>query len=224
MIRLAHKYLMDSLQRQALLALRLHFPSQFVELGHTPPGWDPLYGVELAHLARLTNQSTLLPIAFYACVSAGDRITDGWQREDGSVINLSPEDFKCYVRGSPLFWDAIRRVIDNTFRIDRDAMVCEMPDGCFAKLQAFNENHLHSWYTTSDCFYPGEDGIERHMRWGYGLCPKCSEMIQQRHRAARHLFALSLSKIFSFGDPWKSSNEDSSEDSSQAPSVDSSEE
>ena len=97
-VRLAHKYHVEDLLRQALSALQDTFTSSFKE-------WEDeskvlpvqIRGVEpiaVVNLARLTDTSLIFPHALYICCVLGSDIIDGWEREDGTVEHLASADLK----------------------------------------------------------------------------------------------------------------------------------
>ncbi|PIL26457.1 hypothetical protein GSI_12215 [Ganoderma sinense ZZ0214-1] len=98
-IRLTHKYHIEGLLRQALSSLQEIFTTSFkiweddsrrhpISIEH-----DSAY-IAVVGLARLTDTPSLLPLALYKCCSLRGAIVDGWEREDGTVEYLPPEDLK----------------------------------------------------------------------------------------------------------------------------------
>ena len=99
LIRLAHKYQIDDVQKQAIAALRISYPSDFQSwekrdsqrlIGVTSVS----SGIEVMSLARLVDEPKILPSAFYTCTLAGGLIVDGWRREDGTLQMLDNSDLK----------------------------------------------------------------------------------------------------------------------------------
>ncbi len=98
MIRLVHKYHIQSIQDQAVRALQEHWFSSYFCAPGIPPTprisftWEQCIGV--VNLARLTNTPLFLPAALYACCYLRGALLDGWTREDGTIEHLCAEDLK----------------------------------------------------------------------------------------------------------------------------------
>ncbi len=100
-IRLTHKYHIEDLLSQALSSLQVFFTTSFAlwegdsDLRLRPIEIDAsARDIAVVGQARLTDTSSLLPVALYKCCSLGGDLVDGWEREDGTVEYLSPEDLK----------------------------------------------------------------------------------------------------------------------------------
>ena len=84
MIRLAHKYQIEDVQKQAVAALRISYPSDW-------QAWETRdtqrviaaaavsSDIEVMFLARLVDEPKMLPSAFYTSSLARGVISDGWR-------------------------------------------------------------------------------------------------------------------------------------------------
>ena len=97
-IRLAHKYNIADVQKQALYALREYtFNDGFEKWMEDRVERIVVEGpcaIGAVNLARLLDEPEMLVIALYKCLGLGSGILDGWRREDGSVERLSEDDVK----------------------------------------------------------------------------------------------------------------------------------
>ncbi|KAM5539652.1 hypothetical protein V8D89_006761 [Ganoderma adspersum] len=97
-IRLDHKYELKGMYEQAMSYLTTYYTTNFDALvdGRNAAQWqpDPTHAIGAINLARLTNTTSVLPLAFYICATLGPDIARGFVREDGSVERLSPEDMR----------------------------------------------------------------------------------------------------------------------------------
>ena len=100
-IRLAHKYGIESVEREGLETLQAQYKSRLNSWIYGSPfdHFPHVHAIGAINLARLTNTPSILAVAMLRCVQLGDSITEGWKREDGSVEHLSAEDHKRVVDG-----------------------------------------------------------------------------------------------------------------------------
>ncbi|TFK79702.1 hypothetical protein K466DRAFT_505139 [Polyporus arcularius HHB13444] len=97
-VRLAHKYQIEDVERQALAALQydradygnFSNPSVPLRISYDRPRLD----IGVVNIARLTNTPSLLPYSLYMCANLGGEVLKGYTREDGSVEYLSPDDLR----------------------------------------------------------------------------------------------------------------------------------
>ncbi len=191
LVRLGHKYQIDDVQDQALAALQKYFaPNRFEDLGSLGRAKiTPDWGFELIHLSRLTNNSFMLPIAFYLCTVVGSEVVDGWRREDGSVQHLSPEDLKrCFagyaqveLRKGPM----TSRIFDAG-----PSSSCNRPARCTAKLL---ERYL-KLSPTIPLLGGYTDVIDRYFR--PHICDACANTLKAREVAERRKLWKELPTIF----------------------------
>ncbi|KAH9856089.1 hypothetical protein C2E23DRAFT_722316 [Lenzites betulinus] len=106
-IRLSNKYGFIELERHGLECLESYYTSDFyawnaanrddssLRFDH-----DQLSPIEVIDIARLTGTPSLLPVAFYRCVTEPDLMKEairGHIREDGTLIQLNSEDIiRCF--------------------------------------------------------------------------------------------------------------------------------
>ncbi|RPD55205.1 hypothetical protein L226DRAFT_493329 [Lentinus tigrinus ALCF2SS1-7] len=107
--RLAHKYDVGELLRQAIACLQTYYTNKLAIWRARNQGGNvafemsyefPAYAIGVVNLARLTETSSMLPLALYDCCSLGGRIVHGWARQDGTVEHLSVEDLERCIDGS----------------------------------------------------------------------------------------------------------------------------
>ncbi|KAL1938106.1 hypothetical protein VTO73DRAFT_11935 [Trametes versicolor] len=97
-IRIAHKYEISDVQRQALDVLKIWFPSDFDAFDawrtSPPEGLKKTHAIAAVNIARLTNTPDILPLALYMCVTLRGYILNGWRRQDGTIEHLDSEDLR----------------------------------------------------------------------------------------------------------------------------------
>ncbi|KAI0742362.1 hypothetical protein C8Q80DRAFT_1108543 [Daedaleopsis nitida] len=105
LIRLAHKYQIDDVEKRAISALCSIYTTDLTD-------WfdfvrtvsdDDSCAIAAVNLARLTETptSTILPSALFNCVLLTSDVLDGYTREDGSVEYLSQDDLKRCIDAAP---------------------------------------------------------------------------------------------------------------------------
>ena len=117
-IRLSHKYNIDSVLQQELWRLKAWYPTGFDQRpsGINPVDIsDPSMHFAVINLARLTGTSTILPGAFYMCRNLGlDVVRKGHVREDGSKEYLASDALN---RCSAGHFHLAREILAMTVRI-----------------------------------------------------------------------------------------------------------
>ncbi|KAI1795289.1 hypothetical protein LXA43DRAFT_37169 [Ganoderma leucocontextum] len=97
-VRLAHKYGIQSVQDHAIRALQeYHFPSEINNFFGPPKKHifvKSIHCIGAVNLARLTDTPLMLPTALYGCSYVSGRLLSGWTREDGTIEHLSTDDLK----------------------------------------------------------------------------------------------------------------------------------
>ncbi|EJF60295.1 hypothetical protein BD309DRAFT_933146 [Dichomitus squalens] len=100
-IRLSHKYQVDCVKSEALLALQGLYPSDFeswLEIDtEVSQEWNACG--QAVNLARLTETSSILPAALYYCSTLGGAVAKGYRREDGTIAYLSQDDLVRCIHG-----------------------------------------------------------------------------------------------------------------------------
>ena len=97
-IRLDHKYELKGMYEQAMNYLTTYYTTNFDTWvdGRNAAQWqpDPVHAIGAINLARLTNTTSILPLAFYICATLGPDLVRGFIRADGSVERLSADDLR----------------------------------------------------------------------------------------------------------------------------------
>ena len=95
-IRLDHKYELKGLYDEALRYLTTYYTTNFDTWadGTNAIEWhpEPIHAIAAINLGRLTNTTSILPLAFYICATLGPEVARGFHRGDGSWETLSPDD------------------------------------------------------------------------------------------------------------------------------------
>ena len=93
---MAHKYQLPNAIDAALAYLQSYYPAiltdtEYVRAG--PPNFTELDHIGVVNLARLTDRANLLPVAFMHCCALDPKaLIRGFEREDGNIETLSPDD------------------------------------------------------------------------------------------------------------------------------------
>ncbi|RPD69734.1 hypothetical protein L226DRAFT_442891, partial [Lentinus tigrinus ALCF2SS1-7] len=101
LVRMGHKYQVDTILEEALRPLETIFTKDF-EAWNQHEGKStalvslrPEHAIEAVNLAQLTGQTAMLPSAFYMCgLLQVDTIVNGVTRADGTLERLSTHDLK----------------------------------------------------------------------------------------------------------------------------------
>ncbi|KAM5536124.1 hypothetical protein V8D89_010223, partial [Ganoderma adspersum] len=202
LIRLAHKYQIEDVQKQAVAALRISYPSDW-------QAWEKRdtqrviaaaavsSAIEVMSLARLVDEPKMLPSAFYTCSLAGGLIVDGWCREDGSVQTLANDDLKRVINGYGVLHQRAPLMLSRVFDVDPALGAVRFPGGhCHApltraylqeakvcKLIAFKL--LHSWR-----------GIINQWATKYVFCEVCAKLMEERSTVERRALWDALPAMF----------------------------
>ncbi|RDX49512.1 hypothetical protein OH76DRAFT_1310765, partial [Lentinus brumalis] len=136
-IRLSHKYRIERLQEEALTVLKDQYCNTLdaydrrVSVYARPVSESCIpttHMIEIIELARLTDTTSLLPVAFYETQGMLlELLMDSWLRENGTVVHLSRGDLQRCVNSRADFHNAS---LDRTLRMVRlaDTVTCEL--GC----------------------------------------------------------------------------------------------
>ncbi|EIW56959.1 uncharacterized protein TRAVEDRAFT_99981, partial [Trametes versicolor FP-101664 SS1] len=118
-VRLAHKYNIADLEGQAFSALKAYYTDSFDEHEsagfHSQVSFDNVHAIGAVNYARLANRLEILPYALYACCGLRGDIVYGWEREDGTVEHLSPEDLKHCLDGRDALAREAMRLLPKVF-------------------------------------------------------------------------------------------------------------
>ncbi|RPD54023.1 hypothetical protein L227DRAFT_556949 [Lentinus tigrinus ALCF2SS1-6] len=208
--RLAHKYGVEDLQKQALYILQeYHFtndfdrfddPSRFA-VDHVVQVRN-IQAIGVVNLARLTDTPTMLPIALYRCCGLGGKLLDGWRREDGEVEHLSTDDIKrCLDAREKLAQEAFT-LIDHVFSLSR-AEKCRSHYSCILKRytilrRAVRSKSVGSWAVLDSWkdFIQTEVEKSKVSEEDPGLCPACAKELVKRDLEERRTLWNRLPDIF----------------------------
>ena len=189
-IRLAHKYNIEDVEKQALFALREYtFNDDFEKWEEDREERIKVEGpcaIGAVNLARLLEQPEMLVIALYKCLGLGSNMLDGWKRSDGSIEHLSQED--------------VKRCIAANIRLSRSSAIvayeifcakpsnkCKQKSRCEDSLRRmlvdFLLIHGHEISTGSMAISPWTGAFEGLDE--LGLCEECWSEMEDREVAGR---------------------------------------
>ena len=96
LVRMGHKYEIDSAMDSALAYLRSYYPSDFGSWKANTEGapkFQPVHSIGVLNLARLTEAFDMIPAAFWICCNLDiEELRGGFEREDGTLETLSTTD------------------------------------------------------------------------------------------------------------------------------------
>ncbi|KAI1795306.1 hypothetical protein LXA43DRAFT_1090956 [Ganoderma leucocontextum] len=211
-IRLAHKYHVQDVLDQAIAALEEYFTSDFdiwergANLGAV--AFNPKHAIGVVNLARLVDRPSLLPLAFYQCVSLGGEVVNGYRREDGSMECLDISDIKRCIDGRNELAAKAAGFISDVFVMHPCAR-CETPGDCPSALKKILETVICSEdASSSDVLASWEEPIKL---WAadFLLCRPCTNATIGREAAKRKRVWNALPDIFDIEvDGWHSGGGD----------------
>ena len=190
MIRLAHKYQIEDVQKQAVAALRISYPPDWQawerrDTQRVIAAAAVSSAIEVMYLARLVDEPKMLPSAFYTCSLAGGLIVDGWRREDGSVQTLANDDLKRVINGYGGLRQRAPLMLSRVFDVDPALGSIRAPGHCHGpltraylqeakvcKLMGFKL--LHSW-----------KGVINQWATKYVFCEACAKVLEERSAVER---------------------------------------
>ncbi|TFK89933.1 hypothetical protein K466DRAFT_544302 [Polyporus arcularius HHB13444] len=193
-VRLSHKYQVEDLQSQALSALQMYFTDSFAQWDTVESDYpfDPpeaTAGIEVVHLATLTDTPGMLPVAMYTCATGGSSILDGWCREDGTVVHLNKEDLGRVIDG----FGSLQRgsvAMNRTIFHPMPSGSCLTPISCRSIMTTMRTN-LTERTNDSDLLHHWRHVIDQH-----DICKPCSKMLKARDTAERRRLWKELPSIF----------------------------
>ena len=177
--RLAHKYQIGFVERQAIARLKIYFTDEFEKWPTVAPllDVDGMESIEAVYLARLTDNHDMLPLALYRCSILGGAVARGWTREDGTAETLNADDLERCINGYGLLREETHDFLTRIFRFPSPPE-CPSPNSCQSCLSYFHEKaqgfsqryaHLDPWHS----FY--DDWIEEG---DVQLCFECREALK----------------------------------------------
>ncbi|KAI0365821.1 hypothetical protein BV20DRAFT_953482 [Pilatotrama ljubarskyi] len=201
-LRLAHKYRIADVLRQAIAALKgCFFPAwedylKAEERDHVElPCYtkvEDVHAIPAIHLARLVGCPEILPYAFYRCCRLRGRIVDGWKREDGTIEHLCREDVaRCL--------DGLHRLAMAEMELTDDIVDVEAADGC-ATPRSCKSEKVALLHDMMPSFKVGSNldvlGTWKLIIGNGPLCPICKDDMLERDIAERQKLWKSLPAIF----------------------------
>ncbi|EIW56927.1 uncharacterized protein TRAVEDRAFT_128217 [Trametes versicolor FP-101664 SS1] len=203
-VRLGHKYQMRDLLDSAILFLKTHYPMDYddwTEFGDCgAPSFSLEHAIGVVNLARLVGDSDLLVIALLVCchIDDADALIHGFEREDGSREQLTPEDIA-------LCESAKRRLLEESKQVSlRVCLGLQVSDACMtrsrclrrleqARLELGDTETTMAFIEPSERPRPLDDLIERS---DPGLCAHCQKTVADRDLCERKALWETLPEIF----------------------------
>ncbi len=185
MVRLAHKYDIQSVEDQGIHALKEYcVTSDFdVYFGSSKPhiSMHGAHNIGAANLARLTDTPSMLPLAVYNCCRLGGELLDGWTRRDGTVEHISPEDLKRCVDARGVLGHQKVLLATRLFEAVpqercKDSGRCAPMVANLARVVRDEQllMHVHAFWDWSQL-----------IRMRGGMCEGCMEVLYERDKAER---------------------------------------
>ncbi|PIL26521.1 hypothetical protein GSI_12279 [Ganoderma sinense ZZ0214-1] len=200
-IRLAHKYNIEDVQKQALFALREYtFNDDFKKWREVRNERIPVDGpcaIGAVNLARLLDIPEMLLIALYKCLSLCTGILDGWKRSDGSIEYLSQDDVKRCIAATSELSRSSSILAYNIFRPE-PCMECKQRSRCEESLRQalaeFLDLYAGDISDGSGIMVPWEGAFDEF--GGCGVCEACWEEVKYREVSGREDVWDRFPKIF----------------------------
>ncbi|KAI1786052.1 hypothetical protein LXA43DRAFT_1076750 [Ganoderma leucocontextum] len=202
LILLADKYQLESVAHQAVECLETAFTNSF-DLWESRPESDGLHAradsepaighrlraIHVVHLARITDTPSALPLALYHSALLGDRVADGWTREDGTVQQLAPEDLERSVGGYKYLCEHRAGFLARLFDVPPSAP-CRTRILCGELLQMLEDQGAVVYETPAL--------LDRPNGWTFRmpLCGPCTRELEEREKAERRELWKRLPEIF----------------------------
>ncbi|TBU22185.1 hypothetical protein BD311DRAFT_733341 [Dichomitus squalens] len=197
LIRLANKYQLESIERQAVECLKTVFTDAFEEWNSPPQDAlklaDPQQVVEVVYLARLTNCSSMLPLACYHCALLGEEVLNSLT-SDGE---LDSEDVRRCVGGYRQLCE-LKTTIPTRLFGHPPSVSCRSPIMCGELLRRLEEK--------AALVYETPKLLNSVEQWtlSFPLCGMCQEELDERDRARRRELWQKLPEMFGLVDEVKS--------------------
>ncbi|PIL26445.1 hypothetical protein GSI_12203 [Ganoderma sinense ZZ0214-1] len=198
-IRLSHKYHVADAQRQALSALKLYFSDDFSDLrgfeGHGLFLIKRSDAIAAVNIARLTETTSILPIAFYRCCELGTAVMDGCLRADGYIEHLSVEDHKICMIGRLALLREARALV---FRIFQETSTprCLSRRICRSALHTMLVRAAVEEAPLEPAVFRDWTPFTDKQADRLGLCRRCRRMLLGRELAVRREIWGRLPEIF----------------------------
>ncbi|RDX48935.1 hypothetical protein OH76DRAFT_1351645 [Lentinus brumalis] len=205
-IRLAHKYHVEDIERQALSALKAYYTDDFDQFENMDDDDDDTLPIAFAdvsvphavaaiNIARLTDTPSILPLAFYHCCVLGGKVLDGYAREDGTIDHLEREDVKKCMDGRNALGREALRIILRIFR-DETCDQCPTPTKCILALPGMLVDAVNL-ESSADCNVLNSwTGFMNDIAQLWGLCEVCRHALAARDVKERRVTWRRLPEIF----------------------------
>lgn len=198
-VRLAHKYNIADLEGQAFSALKAYYTDSFDEHEsagfHSQVSFDDVHAIGAVNYARLANRLEILPYALYACCGLRGDIVYGWEREDGTVEHLSPEDLKHCLDGRDALAREAMRLLPKVF-VSAASDACEFPLDCCESLAGFMQEVANGDDAGSYAIFSSREGIIQEATHRYFICALCEKLAIERDREERENVWKRLPQLF----------------------------
>ncbi|PIL23589.1 hypothetical protein GSI_14902 [Ganoderma sinense ZZ0214-1] len=203
LILLADKYQIESVAQQAIECLKTVFTDSFdrwdarpeadglhARADSQPSTSHRLRAINAVHLARITDTPSVLPLALYHCALLGDKVADGWTRDDGTVQRLSAGHLERAMGGYKHLCEKREGFLDSLFRASPSAE-CRTQILCGELLQILREQGVGVYYETPAL-------LDRPSGWTFRmpLCQPCTRELEAREKAQRRDLWKKLPDIF----------------------------
>ena len=182
--RLSHKYEIETIERQAIRCLETFFATWFHDWERRRPPfnfYDNSWAIGAVVVARLTNNTDILPLALYHCALLGGEVIDGFTRKDGTVEHLEPTDLKRCIDAYGYLRAETPQVFDRIFTAP-PSRACQSRAICQANVQAIRESLDAE--TDVDALYVTDLTIDVWVI-DHPLCDTCTSALKKRNRAER---------------------------------------
>ncbi|PIL26475.1 hypothetical protein GSI_12233 [Ganoderma sinense ZZ0214-1] len=197
-IRLAHKYHVQDVLDQAILALGEYFTSDFDtwESDRIAVVLKSRHAVAVVNLARLVDRPSLLPIALYECALLGSSVFKGYRRDENYVDRLDQSDI--------LAAKAVA-LISDVF-VTEPCTRCERRGRCKGALKTMLEDAIGSDDASDPDVLNGWGNTIKDWAKELRLCGPCEKAALARDTAARRRVWDELPDIFDVKvEEWNSS-------------------
>ncbi|OJT09459.1 hypothetical protein TRAPUB_14062 [Trametes pubescens] len=206
-VRLGHKYQMSALLDDALSFLKTYYPTDYDKwkayTQYGPPGFSRECAIGVVSLARLTNDMGLLLMALLVCCTIGDgeKIVNGFKREDGSREHLTPSDIG-------LCYSAKTRLVAASARLMLRVFLPEVSDACKTSLSCMQgfQRIIKALGDDTSSFNQHPDpsvstyAFQAALKKG-GLCVHCRKVVVQREMRERKSAWAKLPEAFGLALP-----------------------
>ncbi|KAM5536103.1 hypothetical protein V8D89_010202 [Ganoderma adspersum] len=186
--RLGHKYQIDALEKHATDRLKAVFTNNVEQFERQliSPTYASYNPIDIIHIGRLTNNLSMLPIAFWLCAQNEDIIVDGQAREDGAQLVLDKADAKRCIVGICELCRMSERTIQQTL-LAVPPPACGNRTACSAAWEAVLRTSAgpkgsRDIYLLKGIRYPG--------------CDFCKQVVVSLRRTQRRQLWKQLPKIF----------------------------